>query len=186
MTECIALCGTFSCALGWLDTHAAHLSFLVAAIALLLTLRQMSVTRRHNELSVKPRLFIWVEEIPAATPGFSVFRVTAKNYGLGPAYVESVRYLAGGTSYDMTNVNVAHEALAKIWGAQRYATYKLLFEQRGAYAIPKDGELALIEVTVGDPLESDMRTLMANANVEIVYTWAYKGEITERWPVTAA
>jgi len=90
MTTCTELCGTASCILEWFDTHATAI---VAVVAIAFAGWQISVARKHNKLSVKPRLFIWIHSRSAPDAhGEIQHTISAKNYGLGPAWIESIEY----------------------------------------------------------------------------------------------
>lgn len=61
------------------------LAVTIAAFALLVTLWQLSVIRKHNKLSVRPYLTFW-ESHDGATNAYSLY---LQNNGIGPAIITS-------------------------------------------------------------------------------------------------
>jgi len=176
---CTEICGTLSCLLGWADDHATAI---VATAALLFTIYHITVTRRHNELSLKPRLFIWVDskDLPG---GGSMHTIFAKNYGLGPAWIESIEYKVRGRRLDHHNANEVSVAVHEMF-PNRNVEVDILFKHFGRrpYAIPKDGQIELIAIRFTESSRDDLEELAANASVTIGYTWAYEGRIVDSWP----
>jgi len=176
---CTEFCGTLSCVLAWSDDHATAL---VATAALLFTIYHITVTRRHNELSLKPRLFIWVDskDLPG---GGSIHTIFAKNYGLGPAWIESIEYTVRGRRLDHHNADEVSVAVHEMFPNRNVETVvQFKHFRRRPYAIPKDGQIELIAIRFLEPSGRDLEGLAADASVTIEYTWAYKGKIVDSWP----
>ena len=175
------ICSTVLCVVRWFDAHALTGSVIVATFALGFAIRQFSVARKHNELSIKPRLFL-CESPPDVSQGGSSFVVSVKNYGLGPAWLESIQFTVHGRKINMTDRRATESALDDVF-PDRIVKCIPLFELYGPYAIPKDGSLDLFQIVFPHGMKaSDLATIRANASVAITYTWAYPGKLVDRWP----
>jgi hypothetical protein len=182
------ICSTMPCVMAWfhrvvvwLDAHASAASVIVATFALLFTIRQFSVARKHNELSIKPRLFLW-QSPPESSQAASSFVVSVKNFGLGPAWLESLQFNVHGRKINLSDPRATESALDDVF-PDRMVKCIPLFELHGPYAIPKDGSLDLVRIVFLHGMKgSDLATIRANASVAITYTWAYPGTLVDRWP----
>ena len=171
MDSCSALCGTFGCALTWVDAHATAL---VAVIAVAFTFWQIRVAREHNRLSVRPRLVIWLDS-STELDGHRTTTVIAKNLGLGPAYVTKIEYLFNGTAVDIRDANAVQEAMHAAF-KDRWAKAWPLLELRGVLPIPKDGELPLMKVQIDSAsgsLNDDVEKLRKHFKTVIEYLSPY-------------
>jgi len=94
-----------------LDTSdvIALLAAFVGALALLLTLWQGRLTRRHNRLSVRPHMDWFRERTPGRNPNIRVM-----NYGLGPAIIDSVTITFKDKSFVVSNHQLSPELQAAI------------------------------------------------------------------------
>ncbi|EKF9663293.1 hypothetical protein O1C66_003569 [Vibrio cholerae] len=66
----------------------------IAMSSMAVAIWQGSLSRRHNKLSVKPYISILWD----STPGNNV-KVYMKNYGVGPAFIRSVRFKSGDKEF---------------------------------------------------------------------------------------
>lgn len=80
---------------GWVGRNAEAI---IAGCALFFTSYQTYALRKHNKLSVRPRLVVATETVQVATqlPALMErFRVTLTNAGLGPAIIKDYQVLIG-------------------------------------------------------------------------------------------
>ena len=178
LQTCTALCGTWSCALAWANNNPA---VVVALIALVFTAWQLMVARRHNRLSVRPRLVLWLQEA-ASKRGNPLVTLIVKNYGLGPAFLkEPIVFRVGGRKINMDDHTALHDGLVALFG-DKWAEVRPMFHMSGHYAIPKDGELSLIELEVDPSLANTfVDVLHRRVSIEIPYRSAYDELFPGRW-----
>jgi hypothetical protein len=182
MQECTVLCGTFSCVLAWLDAHATAI---VALVAIAFTATQIALTQRHNRLSVRPFVVLWLQQSKGEDRSQLVLTLHARNYGLGPAYIDSVEYQFNGRTVNVRDQVELEAAVGEVLGLDRVMRVSPLFELHGRYAIPKDGDLPLIEVvtfrdmtTVIEPVS----LLREKVGVALRYRSMYKECDGAVWP----
>lgn len=81
--------------LAFVDKYA---SLLVSLVAIALTLYGGHATRRHNKLSLLPRLAAFAETKEDAETGITTYEVTLKNSGIGPAIIQQYHILLDGVA----------------------------------------------------------------------------------------
>ena len=74
-------------------------SISIAVTALFITLYEVHATRKHNKLSVSPKLTFYGEE---ATDKYN-FQLQLKNEGLGPAIITSFRIIIDNETIDINS-----------------------------------------------------------------------------------
>jgi len=169
--ECTSVCGTAACLLGWADAHATAI---VALIALTFSFWQIRTFREHNRLSVRPRMFLWLDSSTEAD-GAHTTTVVAKNLGLGPAYVTSIEYQFNGLPVDVHDPVAVKNVMDAAFG-HRWVKASPLVDIRGVLPIPKDGELALLRIQTEAGtglLEEDVERLRKNFKTVLEYLSAY-------------
>ena len=110
-----------------------------------------------------------------------------RNFGLGPAILSKPILLRlDRRTFELDDNNELRTALADLF-RDKWAQARPLFSFRGEYAIPKDGELRLIQVEVDRSLAgSYLDTLRKRVSVEVPYRSAYKEAFTCRGVSPAA
>jgi hypothetical protein len=184
MQECTVLCGTFSCVLGWIDAHATAI---VALVAIAFTATQITLTQRHNRLSVRPFVVLWLQQSKGEERSEIVLTLHARNYGLGPAYIDSVEYRFNGRAVNVRDQTELETAVGEILGKERLMRVSPLFEFHGKYAIPKDGDLPLIEAVIFRDMTTAIEpvpVLREKVAVAIRYRSMYEERDSAVWPET--
>lgn len=90
---------------------------IISACALGLTIQQSLSTRRHNRLSVQPRLATAVNEETITNqpnqPKVNLFKYTLFNNGLGPAVIEDFKFLIDGIPIEASQPKDVFKAIQK-------------------------------------------------------------------------
>ena len=90
-------------------------SLIVSICAIGLTLQQSWTTRKHNKLSVLPRLTTFVErDLLPSQPGqrkIKLYKCTLTNSGLGPAFIEDFKFLIDGNPIEADEPDDVYKAI---------------------------------------------------------------------------
>ncbi|EKF9135559.1 hypothetical protein ACPF4N_002999 [Vibrio cholerae] len=84
-------------------------SVLVALIALVVAILQGHITRKHNQLTLRPVLTI--ESESSLKHGVSI---KFCNHGQGPAFIKKVEYVVDGKSYSLSSGNDYSDLMKRI------------------------------------------------------------------------
>lgn len=138
----------------WISDNAAAV---IALCALGLAIYQAFSTRRHNRLSVRPRLFVVPNR--ALSPGIGTFSVTLRNGGLGPALISGFEVLLDKKPASLDDRNIATALIGTVVGKplSRFQ-YHLLSP---ASVVAKDEQLVLLEIAFPAASTQDYETVLA-------------------------
>ncbi|HAS3656066.1 TPA: hypothetical protein I6199_003019 [Vibrio cholerae] len=78
------------------DEMIALGALIVAVCSFFLTIYQARLSRKHNQLQVKPYL-----DLTCVSTLNEGFKCILKNYGTGPAYIEKINYYLDGEKYEV-------------------------------------------------------------------------------------
>jgi len=96
---------------GWLGDNAA---LVVAICALFLTVYQAHLSRRHNRISVSPSLTSFASR--KSDEGHGELRLELRNNGLGPALIDSFRFVLDDVDLTFDDSNEAIGFLTELVG----------------------------------------------------------------------
>jgi hypothetical protein len=179
------MCTTFVCAWDWVVRNAQAI---IALLALFLTVFQARAAWRHNRVSVKPRLVLYADR-HYPDKHKSAITVTMQNYGLGPAFIDSIEYLVMGREVQLSDRPALERALREVF-TDRAADVQSKFDLHGTYAIAKDGELPLVSVLVEEyrkPDWEDASEIVRRCfGIRIRYHSPYNEQMMCEWPEAGA
>lgn len=93
-----------------------HPEGFIAMLALFLTMYQGYETRKHNRLSVRPKLSLLITDGlgPESSGRDVIYKVTLRSVGLGPAIIKSVVILHEGEKFDGTTASGMEAFISKL------------------------------------------------------------------------
>jgi hypothetical protein len=149
-------CSTLPCVLTWLGSNAAGIAALSAIIVALLAiwyaLRQESVARRHDRLSVMPLLDIpfnyAVEAIHPDRPQLHCHVVLSLgNHGLGTAIIKKYEVYVDGKLIPNTPRAALEGAVLAALGLNKSQMSKMsFFAYQGDHSLPRDQSVQIIDI----------------------------------------
>lgn len=148
-------------------------SAVIALAALGLALFEGVQARRHNRLSLRPRLrfdFVIHQHQKVA-------RITVTNVGLGPALIDSVRMLVDGSAVEVSCL-AEMEKLAESLGITTPVRFSVM--QKGEVLSPSDGPLDLLSIGQEAFVDGPWQTINA-AFRRIGYKIQYRSMYNERF-----
>jgi hypothetical protein len=147
----------------------ALVSGIIALLALIISLWQLSVQRRHNKLSVTP--LITFDKI--YTPTANGFGIYIRNAGIGPAVIiDFIIYI------DNNKLTAKHKELwveaAKILGINYKLILMQISEPGTGIAAGSRLPILTIEKRVNERQENEFALAIDRLNIEIIYESIYK------------
>jgi hypothetical protein len=123
------------------DLVADHAETVIALCALIFTAYQVTATRRHDRLSVKPLLCAQIEtDITGQVGRLEVF---LENHGLGPAVIDHFSIQLSGKALDFAHVGAAKQIFSEILGSAP-TTYSLGGPRQGE-SLKADARLRIVQ-----------------------------------------
>ena len=132
----------------------ASLAVFIAVLSFAVTIWQGYISRKHNQLSVKPHLYIDLHvEKDAPT------RLIIKNNGLGPAFIKDFKILVDGKALTSEDKLLYHQALKDINLEEYDFSYSMLSDNQ---AFPAGAEIDLYSFETEDLDSDDVKTIEKN------------------------
>lgn len=137
-----------------------YAALFVSICALLLTINQAVMTRRHNKLTVRPHLTSFTDRIlhPEIT-GVTQVKLTLSNNGVGPAVIRSYEPMLDGQPLDPTKF------VALLATAKEVLPVSILDQEcrfaffRKGYVMAKDEEKCIALLAIVPTLDTDFALL---------------------------
>lgn len=160
--------------LDFLRTNAA---LVVSALALFLTINSARATRKHNRLTVQPRLstFTKTNEYPAG--GSTVHEITLSNSGLGPAVIKKYEVLLDGNPIEAEQPNDIFVVLAQALAAPFVPSLCSFGLLRKDYVMAKDEVLKAATITILNATPAQLEELK-RVHLRVTYESAYGDSFT--------
>jgi len=155
-----------------------HLSTIIALCALFLTIYQSYLQRKHNRLSVKPRLSTTTEF--TYTDNMLIYKAHLINCGLGPAVIKSFNIVHGEKVIPVHHYQDFFDMLETLFVGQIHPDSRLfVFRKEGALGLGENECIAnlLIRETPEMPI-SKIQTLLLEYGLYIEYESAYAEKFT--------
>jgi len=130
---------------GYLTGNA---TLLVAACALFLTINGSRATRRHNRLSVQPRLSAFAETTENAVSGVAIYKVALRNSGLGPAFIKRFEVLWDGNVLKVDSPEDFQMEVSKNVPAHYAASPRYFSVLRKDYVMAKDSSVEVVSIGI--------------------------------------
>lgn len=144
------------------DFAQQYAALFVSICALLLTINQAVMTRKHNRLTVRPHLTSFTDNVPHPSfGGISLIKMSLSNNGIGPAVVKSFQPMLDGVPLDPENF----DELLSI--AKRELPVSLLDQGcrfslfRKGYVMAKDESMSVAEIAYAPTIHDDPKALEA-------------------------
>lgn len=143
----------------------------IALLALILTLWQAWVSRRHNKLSVIPYLTTWTHTNHQAYK----YHVEIINNGIGPALIKSFKIFVDGHQIQGKDLELIQKCLKLLFPAYEYTSYNCYLSEGYMMAPKEKRDLVVIQFlgpTFPSPEEIEHATKRVKIFVE--YESIYK------------
>ena len=127
----------------WTGDNAATI---IALCALFFTAWQISVTRRHNKLSVQPHIatFTLITDEGEGEDTRAIVNIVLSNNGLGPAIIRNFEYSFDGEKIKFNDTSEANKYMSKF--AQGTCSIKQCSILKKMYVLPVGYEIVLVEL----------------------------------------
>ncbi len=150
-------------------------TLVVAALAFMVSVYNASATRRHNRLSVQPRLTAFTDSDEEHTqPGIFTYAVELKNRGLGPAFIRKFEVLVNGIPHEPMSHDEFQGLVCSNIAAQLapspFARYFAV--QRPGFVMGKDEVQILIKIAFHH-FPSDLKEQLKKFHLRITFESAY-------------
>jgi len=158
------------------DFFGSHLEAILALCALFLTIYQSLLTRKHNRLSVKPKLSSFTD-FQRPFNSTIIYSVKVVNRGLGPAYINRFRIIYEDKEYEITEIEHIHALVLKEFGGQLDGAQSYYgFLRKGAVLGNADSfQIANLFLSVANDDEARLiPSRIAKFNMIMDYESAYK------------
>lgn len=114
-------------------------SAFIAVLALLATIWQACVTRKHNRLSVRPLLSTWNHAVPNG------YRIDLTNIGVGPALIDTFKIYVDGQKIDGKGTEPIHKAVKILFPTGTPAILHSSYLAKGGALGAKEG-ITLVQI----------------------------------------
>lgn len=149
-------CSTLPCVLTWLGSNAAGAGAIVAIVIALLAvwcvLRNESIARRHDRLSVMPLLDIPFDSVveamhPDRPQLHCHITLSLSNHGLGTAIIKKYEvYVEGKLIPNMPRAAIEDAVLAALGLNKSQMSKKSFFAYKGAHSLAIDQSVQIIDI----------------------------------------
>ena len=154
----------------WFSTNSSNI---IAVCALILTIWQAFVTRRHNKLSVVPYLTTW-----SNSGDKGLFRVDIINNGIGPALIQTFQVFVDGHEIVGQDLEIIRKALKILFPNYVYNSYNSFLSQ-GYMMSPKESRCLLEIQFTGNqfPTPEEIEHATKRTKIYIKYESIYKEKL---------
>jgi hypothetical protein len=146
-------------------------SVVISICALLLTMYQAWATRKHNRLSVQPRLTTHLRiERDAAEEGITRVIATLSNSGLGPAIIKSFEMLVNDKPYFINEQSEIESLVVRNITGHIVELRTGFFRKHHTFS--KDATTELLNLKIKNATESNLEEIEL-FNIRVTYESAY-------------
>lgn len=160
-------------------------SAIIAVCAFVLTIFQFCATKKHNLLSVKPRLSSWLDAnyVINEKTGAQDFhyKVYLSNIGIGPALIESFDVYVDGEKVQKSGLEKIDEAVGLLFPVGNYRIqYRAHLTKGGALSVDQRQMLVHLVFPAGSVPDSiTLEQAKKRIKLKVEYQSIYEDEI---WP----
>lgn len=158
-------------------------SAIIALCAFVLTIFQFCSTKKHNLLSVKPRLTSWLDAnyVLNENTGLQDFhyKVYLSNIGIGPALIERFDVYVDGDKVQKSGLEKIDESVRLLFPAVGYKIqYRAYLTKGGALSVDQRQMLVHLVFPAGDvPDPTVLEQAKKRIKLKIEYQSIYEDEI---------
>lgn len=145
-----------------LGNNAAEI---IALCALFFTAHQAYTTRRHNRLSVKPRLATFITS--DRFPGKALLSAKLINNGLGPAIIKSFQIYLDGNRLEIKSSTQMEDALKKVLHDKKLITTSATFLGKN-YAMPAKESKDIVIVNFVLERDNEFEEIVSRLKFDLV------------------
>lgn len=156
---------------------AENSSSIIAICALILTVWQLFVTRRHNKLSVTPYLTTW-SHIDHDNGNYSL---DIMNNGVGPALIKTFQIFVDGRKVESQDLGLMEKTLEILFptSVYKYSSYKSYLSDGYMMATNEKRNLVSIQfVGQNFPTPEEIKRISDRVKIIIEYESIYRQKLT--------
>ncbi|WP_319237476.1 hypothetical protein [uncultured Propionivibrio sp.] len=149
-------------------------SAVIAVFALVATVWQAWVTRKHNRLSVKPLLNTWSE----TNGGAGIYEARLKNIGIGPAIIDSFEVRVDDKMVEGNGLDVIDSAVKAMFPSNAPSVlYKSCMAKGGALGAGEGITIVRIQFSpLAMPTYDEFEQMKKRVRLTVRYKSIYKHE----------